>query len=111
MTLGYVSKLGLKVCLINIRVQKIDGSILKMFEMVPASFAIEDKLRRAWFFQKTFLLTNFNIEIVLRMPFLTPRYTNIEFVQKKLIWNFYTTANALPTTKQIEIINKKEIIK
>lgn len=50
MTLAYIVKLGLKVLLINVRVQKIDSSILKTFEMVLASFQFEDKLRRARFF-------------------------------------------------------------
>ena len=54
MTLGYILKLGLKVCSINVKVQKIDGFTLKMFEIVLASFQIEDKLGKARFFQKTF---------------------------------------------------------
>ena len=36
--LAYASKLSLKVYPINVRAQKIDGSILKIFEMVLASF-------------------------------------------------------------------------
>lgn len=38
MTPIYVSKLGLKVYLINVRAQKVDDSILKTFGMVLASF-------------------------------------------------------------------------
>ena len=38
MTSGYISKLGLKVCLTNVEVQKIDDSIFEMFEIVLVSF-------------------------------------------------------------------------
>lgn len=38
MTLIYVLKLNLKVCYTNIEAQKINGSILKLFKIVLASF-------------------------------------------------------------------------
>lgn len=38
MTSTYAAKLGLKVCHINIRAQKIDRSTFKTFGMIPASF-------------------------------------------------------------------------
>ena len=79
MTPGYASKLGLKVRSIDVKAQKIDGSTLKMFEMVLASFQIEDTLKKAQFFQKMILLVNFSIEIVLKMPFLTLSNANIKF--------------------------------
>ena len=37
-TTGYVLKLGLKVCPINIKAQKINGFALKIFKIVLASF-------------------------------------------------------------------------
>ena len=49
-TPGYASKLGLKVRPTDIGVKKIDGSIFKTFGMVLASFQVEDKLGRPWFF-------------------------------------------------------------
>lgn len=39
--------LGLKICHINIVNQKIDGSIIKTFEIVWVNFQVEDKLGRA----------------------------------------------------------------
>ena len=47
MILEYVLKLGLNVRSTHIGVQKINGSILKTFEMVLASFQIEDTLKKA----------------------------------------------------------------
>ena len=84
-TLGYIFKLGLKICPINFAAQKIDSSTLKMFEIVLASFQIKNKLERARFFQETFLLTNLNIKMVLRMFLLILSNANIKFAKKKLI--------------------------
>lgn len=47
MTLTYTVKLGLKVYYTNVGAQKIDISTCETFEIVFASFQIEDKLRRA----------------------------------------------------------------
>ena len=71
MTLPYISKLGLRAYHINIRAQKIDGSTFQTFGMVLASFQVEDKLGRTWFFQETFLLANISAEVVLGLLFLT----------------------------------------
>ena len=79
MTLGYVSKLGLKIYSTNVGAQKIDSSTLKTFGMILASFQVEDTLERARFFQETFLLADLSIEIVLRMPILILNNTNIKF--------------------------------
>lgn len=42
-SLEYISKLGLKICFIDVRAQKIDNSTLKIFEIVLTSFQIKDK--------------------------------------------------------------------
>lgn len=49
-TLAYISKLNLKLCYTNIGAQKIDCSILKIFEIVLASFWIKNKLKKPYFF-------------------------------------------------------------
>ena len=71
MTPAYVAKLGLKVRKTDIGVQKIDGSTFETFGIVLADFQVENKLRKAWFFQETFLLADISAEVVLYMPFLT----------------------------------------
>ena len=70
-------KLGLKVYLIDVRAQKIDSFILETFKMVLASFQVEDKLGRTQYFQKTILLTDISIKVVLKMFFLTLSNTDI----------------------------------
>ena len=79
MTPGYASKLGLKIRPTNVGAQKIDGSTLKTFGMVLASFQVEDTLKRAQFFQKRFLLADLSIKVVLGMPFLTFSNANVKF--------------------------------
>ena len=95
----YALKLDLKDHHIDVRAQKIDGSILKTFKMVLASFQVEDKLGKIRFFQKKFLLADINMEVVLGMPFLNFSNADVQFVEKEFTWRFYTTAKALPTTK------------
>lgn len=70
MILVYILKLDFQVYYTNIKAQKIDDSIFKIFKIVLASFQIKNKLKKTHFFQKTFLLTNLNIKVVLEMLFL-----------------------------------------
>ena len=85
MTLVYALKLGFQVSCTNIKAQKIDGSIFKTFEIVLASFQMEDKLGKAWFFLETFLLADTSIEMMLKMSFLNFRNANMSFSKQKLI--------------------------
>lgn len=50
MTSIYMARLGSKIEITNIKVQKTDNSIIKMFEIVLAHFQINDKLGKAGFF-------------------------------------------------------------
>ena len=79
--------------------------------MVLADFQVEEKLRRARFCQEIFLLADISVEVVLGMPFLTLSNADVQFVEKKLTWRSYTTAEALPSTKRVELIEKKEFAK
>ena len=74
---AYASRLGFQIYRTDIRAQKIDGLTLKIFEIVLASFQIEDKFRRIRFFQETFLLADINTEIVLGMLFLILSNANV----------------------------------
>lgn len=57
--------------------QKIDDFIFKMFEMILASFKVEDKFEKTQFFQKTFLFAKLIIKVVLRVLFLTFKNADI----------------------------------
>lgn len=79
--------------------------------MIPISFQVKDKLEKANFFQKTFLLVVINMEVVLNMFFFTFSNTNIQFPNKELTQRSYITAEALSTIKRVELINKKKFAK
>ena len=79
--------------------------------MVLANFQVEDKFGKARFFQETFSLANISVEVVLSMLFLILSNANVQFVEKKLTWRSYTTTEALPTSKQVEPINKIKFAK
>lgn len=76
--------------------------------MVLASFQIEDKLRRARFFQKTFLVTNTYVNIIQGMPFFTLSNKDVVFKDLEFTWRVYTPAEALPTTKRVQMIDWKK---
>ena len=46
----HVKKLGFQIRKNDIKVQKIDGSILEIYNMVIAGFQIQDKFKRTLFF-------------------------------------------------------------
>ena len=84
MTPAYVAQLGLKVQRTNIGTEKIDIFSLASYGMIIAVFQVLDKLDCSWFFQKTFLLANISIKMVLSIPFLIVSNINVQFAEKKL---------------------------
>ena len=56
-------------------------------------------------------MANIIIEVVLKMSFLILSNANIQFAEKELTRKFYTTKEALPTIRQVKLINKKEFAK
>lgn len=83
MTSAYIAKLGFTPRITNIGTQKIDGSVLETYGMVPAEFSIYNKLNKAWFLEETFLLTDINMKMVLRTSFLFLSNENLQFGTKK----------------------------
>lgn len=108
MTLAYTAELGFKIWPTNIGAQKIYDSTFQTFEIVLASFQVDNKLKRVQFFQKTFLLTNISRDIILGMFFLTFSNAGVLFVDKKLTWWSYLLVKTLPITKWVQIISRKE---
>ena len=64
-----------------------------------------DKVR---FFKETFLVANVSSDVVFKMFFLTLSVANINFSKRELWWRSYTIEKALSTTKQVELVEKKE---
>ena len=76
--------------------------------MVVAAFLVVDKANRVRFFEETFLVANVSPEVVLGMPFLTLSGADVDFSGRELRWRTYTTEEALPTTRRVELVGKKE---
>lgn len=81
MTPTYVAWLGLEVRFTNVDIQKIDGLALKTYKKVIAGLLVYNKLGRIQFFEKTFLLADINIEVVLEIPFLSLSNIDVEFME------------------------------
>lgn len=79
-----MAKLGFKVQSNNVGVEKINDSTFEIFEMVLANFQFDNKFGRSRFFQKTFLLANISIEVVLNILFLTFSNIVMLFIKQKL---------------------------
>ncbi len=76
--------------------------------MVVSTFFVSDKDGRERFFKESFLLANVKPEIVLGMLFLTMSNADVDFQARNLQWRSYTTGDILPTTRRVELIEKKE---
>ena len=55
-------------------------------------------------------MANTKFEVILRMPFLKISNANMTFDEKILRWKFYITNKALSTTKQVQLVNPKNIV-
>ena len=51
------------------------------------------------------------MEVVLGMPFLALSKVKVDFAERELTWKAYTIAEALPTTKRVQIIGPKKFAK
>ena len=101
-------KLGLPIKPTDVGAQKIDGTMLDTFGMVVSAFSVTNKANQVRFFEETFLVANVSPEVVLGMPFLTLSGADVDFASRKLRWRTYTTEEAFPTTRHVELVNKKE---
>ena len=57
---------------------------MKTYEIVVFIFSISDKNGREMFFEKSFLLADVKLDIVLEIPFLTMSNTDIDFQAQNL---------------------------
>lgn len=62
---------------INVKTKKNNNFTFETFKIVLVNFQVENKLGQAWYFQKTFLLADISVELILRMFFLIFNNANI----------------------------------
>lgn len=70
MTSVFVVKLGSLILPINISIQKVNRSTLITYSIVIIEFLIQGKLGKIWYFEKTILLININMDVILEISFL-----------------------------------------
>ncbi len=69
---------------------------------------MSDKDGRERFFEENFLLDDVKPDIVLGIPFITMSNTDVGFQAQDLQWRSHTIRDILPTTRRVELIEKKE---
>ena len=111
MTLGNSLKLELKIRFTNIKAQKIYNSIFKMFEIVLASFQIENKLKKAQIFQNTFILADLNIAVILRMPFLFLLMQTFSLLRKNPPIDFKLLSRSYQPSTRASSLKKMNLLK
>ena len=76
---AFAFKLDLKICNTDVGAQKIDSTTLETYKMIVSIFSILDKNKNESFFEDNFLFANINLNIMLKMLFLTISNTDIDF--------------------------------
>ena len=104
----FAKQLGFSIWPTDVGPQKIDGTTLDTHKIVVVAFSVVYKANWVRFFEKTFLVANVSPEVVFEILFLTLSGANIDFSDQKLWWRTYTTNKALPTTKHVKLVGKKE---
>lgn len=78
--------------------------------IVLANFQFEDKQGKIQFFQKTFLVADTAMKVILKMAFLTFDKVKINFADEKLNQKTYFLDKSLLTTKQMQMIDQKNFM-
>ena len=105
---AFAKELGLPIRPTDVGAQKIDGTTLETYRMVVAAFSMENKTNQVRFFEETFLVANVSPEVVFGMLFLILNSADVDFLGRELRWRIYSTEEALPTTRRVELVGKKE---
>ena len=105
---SFAKQLGLPIQSRDVGAHKIDGTTLDTHGMVVAAFSVMDKANRVRFFEETFLVANGSLEVVFEMPFVTLSGADVDFSGRELRCRTYTTEEALPTTRRVKLVGRKE---
>ena len=100
---AYAARLGLPVRTTDVDAQEIDGNLRKGHSRVVAP----GQAGKGLILQETCLVADTRVEVVLGIPFLT---LSIAFIDEELVWRTYTAAEALKTTKRVELFRVKEFV-
>ena len=82
--------------------------MLDNYRRVIAAFLVVDKTNQVRFCEEIFLVANISLKIVLGISFLILSNADIDFSGRELQWRTYITKEALPTTRRVKLVGKKE---
>ena len=80
----FVKEQGFSIRSIEMKTQKIDGTILDTYGMVVAAFLMMDKANRVKFFKEIFMVANVSLEVAFKMPFFILSGANVDFLSREL---------------------------
>lgn len=83
---------------------------MKTFEIVITMFISENIEGKSCFFRKTFLLTNFRIDVVLRITFLNLDNIEMNFLELGIFLKINALIKATLKIKQVKLVRKKDFI-
>ena len=55
-------------------------------------------------------MANVSPEVVFRILFFTLSGADVDFLSRELWWRIYIIKEALPTTRRVELVGKKEFV-
>lgn len=84
MTPSFAAKLDFKLRLMNVGAQKIDASLLIIYDMVVSRFSLWDIQGKVRFFEKTFFVAHICIEVVQAITFLALSNEEVQFRAERL---------------------------
>ncbi len=76
---AFVLQLDLKTQKTNVRAQKMDSTTLEIYRIIVSIFFVLNKNNRDSFFDKSFLLVNVKLDIILEILFLNISNADINF--------------------------------
>lgn len=79
-------------------------------KIVLAMFRLENKDKKSYIIDKTFLLACLSLDIILKMLFLTLNNIKVNFINFKISWGTWIFILAIAKTKKAKSIGKKDII-
>lgn len=82
--LSFVKELGFPIKSTEVGGQKINGTILDIYEIIVTVFSVIYKANQVRYFKMTFVMGNINPKVVFRIFFLTLSSANVDFSDWKL---------------------------
>lgn len=105
-----MKEFGLRIYLKNISTYKVIFTSLKTFIIVLIILEIKDKEWKSWLLEKTFLFSNFSMEIVFKMLFFNSTNIEMNFLELEIVKKNNLYIKTISITKQVKWIDKKEFI-